>query len=229
MNNFNQYFSHPPRRLAQCLVVAVSMIIVSFASAQSNPGDRAVIEIVQIEHRDPATIKLALLPLLDSRGSIGQLDDKLVIATTASNLLDLKSVIGARDIAPRRLVVSVDFLHLPDSGSDNNTYQYITQAVEGEQVSFVAQPAEDSEVLPSGLQSATISVLAELRGEIADVDLNVANLSGFADQQQLQVSLGQWYALHPAVAQADPDLQQGNAPEPAPVSAPIAVRVDALP
>lgn len=229
MNNFNQYFSRRARRSVQCLVIALGLLIVSSASAQSNPGDRAVIEIVQIEHRDPAAIKLALMPLLDSRGSIGQLDDKLVIATTASNLLDLKSVIVAQDVAPRRLVVSVDFLHLPDSGSDNNTYQYSSQAVEGEQVSFVAQQPEGSETFPPGLQNATISVLAELRGETAEIDVNVANLPGFADSQQLQVSLGQWYALNPAEEQTDPDLPDDSAPEPVTVSSPIAVRVDALP
>lgn len=108
-----------------------------FAQTDNNANsERAAIEIITIEHRAPERIRQQLTAALDPRGSIGQIDDKLVIATTAGNLAQLKTLIARQDIPPRRLVISADFDYqsaLPDPMS-----QFSEPTLEGEQVQFHA-------------------------------------------------------------------------------------------
>ncbi len=87
------------------LALSVSMDV----AAQTPSGERAVIEIVRLQHRDPAPIRQALEPLLDERGAISQIDNNLVISTTRSNLTQLLTLISELDVPRRQLRVSVDF------------------------------------------------------------------------------------------------------------------------
>lgn len=78
-------------------------------AAQTPSGERAVIEIVRLQYRDPAPIRHAIEPLLDEHGAISQIDNNLVISTTRSNLTELLALIRELDIPRRQLRVSVDF------------------------------------------------------------------------------------------------------------------------
>ncbi len=91
--------------MATALATAMSLNV----AAQTPSGERAVIEIVRLQHRDPAPIRQAIEPLLDERGAISQIDNNLVISTTRSNLTELLELISELDVPRRQLRVSVDF------------------------------------------------------------------------------------------------------------------------
>ncbi|MEK7258168.1 MAG: secretin N-terminal domain-containing protein [Pseudomonadota bacterium] len=91
--------------IAAALTTAMSLNV----AAQTPSGERAVIEIVRLQHRDPAPIRQAIEPLLDERGAISQIDNNLVISTTRSNLTELQELISELDVPRRQLRVSVDF------------------------------------------------------------------------------------------------------------------------
>ncbi len=91
--------------IAAALTTSMSLNV----AAQTPSGERAVIEIVRLQHRDPAPIRQAIEPLLDERGAISQIDNNLVISTTRSNLTELQELISERDVPRRQLRVSVDF------------------------------------------------------------------------------------------------------------------------
>lgn len=91
--------------MATALATAMSLNV----AAQTPSGERAVIEIVRLQHRDPDPIRQAIEPLLDERGAISQIDNNLVISTTRSNLTELLELISELDVPRRQLRVSVDF------------------------------------------------------------------------------------------------------------------------
>lgn len=91
--------------IAAALTTSMSLNV----AAQTPSGERAVIEIVRLQHRDPAPIRQAIEPLLDERGAISQIDNNLVISTTRSNLTELQELISELDVPRRQLRVSVDF------------------------------------------------------------------------------------------------------------------------
>ncbi|MES3006470.1 MAG: secretin N-terminal domain-containing protein [Pseudomonadota bacterium] len=79
------------------------------AVAQSGNGEQAVVQIVRLQHRDPAPIREAIAPHLDERGAISQIDNNLIISTTRANLAELQSLITELDVPRRQLRISVDF------------------------------------------------------------------------------------------------------------------------
>ena len=133
-----------PYRIATLLTLLPAvwgLIAPHAASAQTGASsERAAIEVIAIEHRAPERIRQQLAPTLDPRGSIGQIDDKLVIATTAGNLAELKTLIEQQDIAPRRLVISADFNY--QTALSNPLSQFSESALEGESVRFSRYDAE---------------------------------------------------------------------------------------
>lgn len=94
---------------ALAIGLGLSVGVSQNVAAQTPSGERAVIEIVRLQHRDPAPIRQAIEPLLDERGAISQIDNNLVISTTRSNLTELLALISELDIPRRQLRVSVDF------------------------------------------------------------------------------------------------------------------------
>ena len=95
--------------LAMGLGLSLSVGVSQNVTAQTPSGERAVVEIVRLQHRDPAPIRLAIEPLLDERGAISQIDNNLVISTTRTNLAELLSLISELDVPRRQLRVSIDF------------------------------------------------------------------------------------------------------------------------
>jgi len=111
-----QRWSAWPRALLKMTTILAIGLGLSFSvglsqnvTAQTPSGERAVVEIVRLQHRDPAPIRLAIEPLLDERGAISQIDNNLVISTTRTNLAELLSLISELDVPRRQLRVSIDF------------------------------------------------------------------------------------------------------------------------
>lgn len=219
------------------------------AQSAGNP-DRAVIEIIEVSHRNPVAVKQQIAGALDPRGSIGVVDNKLIIASTASNFAQLRDLVVAADIPLRRLVVSVDFDH---SGAANTSAQQSQQAIEGDVVRF-----ESGTPGAVGLPVPQVQVHTSISDTVAQVAVDVLNVPGFAGRHELQLELGRWYVLNPALdtaeefefdpvldgaqdlptpaeaaAASDSGVDTSAAANMAPASqalvAPIAVRVDVLP
>ncbi|MDP2127662.1 MAG: hypothetical protein Q8K97_09795 [Pseudohongiella sp.] len=214
----------------------------SFAQGATS-SERAAIEIISIEHRDPMFIRALLTSSLDPRGNIGLVDNKLIIASTAGNLQQLKALIADADIPARRLVVSVDF----DWGSirSGNNSQQSSQALEGDAISFSDSAAGVS--ADAELRQPSVVINSTIRGEVVEADVEVLNVPGFSGRHPLSLMLGEWYVINP---DAEPEtavgLQSGieifeefPMPDTEPLSqapmqagssvAPIAIRVDVLP
>lgn len=220
-------------------LAAIATVPSSALVAQQNPGERAVIEIVQINHRDPGRVREAISASLDPRGSIGQIDDKLIIATTAANLNQLSEMIVEVDVPPGRIVISVDFAFL--SGDADSTSRHQSQAIEGEELVFVVSstPAgtglldaqsEDSQTEPDTANSVNaveythsprIIVAAEIIDEAAEINLSVENIPGLVGSHILRIVLGEWQVINTPVTNTDA--------EPQPIATTVAVRVDRVP
>ena len=204
--------------------------------AQENP-DRAVIEIIEIANRNPLTIKAEIAPALDPRGSIGVVDNKLIVASTASNFSQLRDLIAEADIPLKRLVVSVDFDH---SNPAIATAQQSQQAIEGDVVRFESLSLGDA---ADTVPQPEIVVHSSIRNNLAVTEIEVLNVPGFTGRHQLQFDLGRWYVLNPPAeeveefafdpsldgAQELPEPVETEIPAPQNLAAPIAVRVDVLP
>jgi hypothetical protein len=207
--------------------VAALVVLLSFLSlrynpaiAQSDPGERAAIEIISIQFRDPAQIRQQIASSLDPRGSIGQIDNKLVIASTAANLALLKTMIDQADTRPRRLVVSVDFDHDSDDPLLNADRQQSAQAIEGDELYLI-----DSEESDEG--PASILMLADVREQTVEVSFLLDNIPGFVGRHNVQIPLGVWYVINPAEADETSELPENQPSGPALRS--VALRVDVLP
>jgi hypothetical protein len=179
-------------------------------------------------------------------------DNKLIVATTATNLLQLKELIEQSDLPARRLVVSVDFDHSSPVSTVFNVVsaaQQSVQSIEGDTVSFSAGDAS------AGVPQLTLTAI--VHEDIADADIVISNVPGFTGLHRIQLTLGEWYIINPAESPEEqmqaqqvaemPEIAQQALPDPlAPVvselppplvaavvepsrQAQIAVRVDVLP
>ncbi|HLT63490.1 MAG TPA: hypothetical protein VKZ92_03120 [Pseudohongiella sp.] len=229
-----------------CLCVPFMFAVGASAQTDGNP-DRAVIEIIEISNRNPIAVKAEIEPALDPRGSIGVMDNKLIIASTAANVPRLRELVAGADIPLRRLVVSVDFDH---SSPMDASAQQSQQAIEGDVVRFDAASNTFASDIPQVL------VHTNIRNNLAITEVEVLNVPGFTGVHQLQLDLGRWYVLNPPedeleefefdpaldgtpdipVAEAEAmDLAAADIPPAVPAPAvenpvaPIAVRVDVLP
>jgi hypothetical protein len=238
--------------LSVCLACSAAI-----AQDNSNPSvavsdERAAIEIIALQNRDPAYVRAVIQPSLDPRGSIAQVDNKLIIATTAGNLFQLKVLIEQTDLPAQRLVLSVDFDHSDTPSSVFNVVsaaQQSVQAIEGDTVLFSSAVSAAS--VPQ------LSVRAIIQNEMADTEVGITNVPGFTGLHRIQLALGEWYILNPQESPEEelrpmliaemPELAQESLADPLsligdsvlpPVAEtqvtpsrqpPIAVRVDVLP
>lgn len=232
-------------RLIAPVAGAIMMLPALAGMAQEGTGERAVIDIIQLTHREPDRIRENVRPVLDPRGSIGQIDDKLIIATTAANLQQIKDIIGETDVPPRRLIIGVDFAYASDinvadnDDTDARGGQQQSQAIEGQELVFVGS-ASDVDI--TGIPRITIA--AEILGNGASVDLasvnvRLDNVPGLSGNHIMRVPLGVWqFITGPApvpnpdpgnaadgATNADTDTGAQTVPEPSVV----AVRVDRVP
>ncbi|TFH73246.1 hypothetical protein E3V39_08430 [Gammaproteobacteria bacterium LSUCC0112] len=232
---------------AGLLMAASATVYAQTDAAVATASERAAIEIIAVQNRDPAFVRAAIRPILDPRGSIAQVDNKLIVATTASNLQQIKRLIEQTDLPARRLVVSVDFDHQGAqvrSTPSLMSAQQSVQSLEGNTVVFSELP--DTAGVPQ------LSVKASIQSSLADTEIVISNVPGFTGQHRLQLPLGEWYIINPEPSPDDElasllDSASADIPEQADVSpldslvspfealipparqAPIAIRVDVLP
>jgi hypothetical protein len=179
---------------------------------QADAGsERAAIEIITIQNRDPAFVRTAVGSALDPRGSIAQVDNKLIIATTATNLQQLKELIEQSDLPARRLIVSVDFDHSSPASSALNVVsaaQQSVQAIEGDTVSFSA--GDTSAGVPQLMLTAIV------QENLADADIVISNVPGFTGLHRIQLTLGEWYIINPTESPEEQVQAQQEAAMPMP-------------
>lgn len=179
----------------------------------SEADNRAASLIITLAHRSPLDAMEILQPLLDPRGDIGRIADKLIINTTAGNLAELEAVIAEFDIPPRRLVLSVDPTYNPESGSDSNDSQS-TQALEFEENVFLlpSQPlvfvsADPADFNSNSQSMRSIRIETEISGNVAMADIATTGFASLSPNYQISLPLGQWIVLEPV----DPTLTSSEA------------------
>ncbi|WP_339867956.1 hypothetical protein [Pseudohongiella nitratireducens] len=221
----------------------------------SAAANRAANLIVTLEHRSPVTALERLRPLLDPRGDIGRIADKLVINTTAGNLVELERALDAFDVPARRLVLSID----PSfSSSENIDDRQSMQALEFEMNTFVLALAGNA-ALPEGTTTdnaqvsattnegdlettaqpaASLRIEAEITGSTVHADIQTFGIEALLPTYRVSMPLGQWVTLDPINTGAetttalDNQTDQDNAQVPTQSlqqTADFAVRVDVLP
>jgi|GEM_PF-460774 len=169
------------------------VLLSSLLQAQNSPipaDQRAVIEIVRLQHRDPDLIRAAISPHLDTRGAISQIDHNLIISTSRANLDELEQIIDELDVPLKQLLIRVDFnyaasnVQTADDGSQLDTVSTLRQehpvqsmrVTEGEFTYFnrFQESPQISPVFgPYGLQlqqdrrrsEQSVTVKAEIRGD----------------------------------------------------------------
>lgn len=219
------------------LTVFATVVLPTQTLAQEDTAERAVIEIIEIEHRDPDRIRQRISAAVDPRGSVGLIDDKLVIATTVANLRQLRDIIADADSPPRRLIVGVDFAYRADAGDSSSQQQ--SQSIEGESLVFLGQAADTAlpetdvaEPEPMIGSTPRITIAAEIVEENAAlVNISLDNFSGLAGNHIVRVPLGIWQTIAPRVlasdAGGDADAATDGASQP--VAPAVAVRIDIVP
>jgi len=186
------------RRLGLIALTLVAVMQGSWSLAQTSADDqRAVVEIVRLQHREPEAIRAAIAPALDERGAISQIDNNLILSTSRANLQQLLALIETLDVPRRQLRVSVDFAYGPpviQSDQDTSTlstvqtrsagdnprqsivltegeYAYFSRSTAVAQVSPVFAPwgvQLQQDTLRNG---QSLSVKAEVRGERVTLEL----------------------------------------------------------
>lgn len=182
-----------------CLFSLVLAVISSNVPAQTDAevsvnvaNERAAIEVITVQNRDPAFVRAAIRPMLDPRGSISQVDNKLIVATTASNLQQIKTLIEQTDLPARRLVVSVDFDHGSPAarpGSTSVAAQQSMQAVEGDTLVFFSGS--------NSTEEPQLTVKSSIESTYADTEIVISNVPGFTGLHRVQLTLGEWYIINP--------------------------------
>lgn len=219
----SRLFSAPALRVqlfAMLLLLPVTMPV----PAQEADAQQAAIEIVRLQHRSADSIREAIEPLLDSRGSIGQMDNNLIIATTRSNLQQLKELISQLDLPRKTLRISIDFDYQEQAEAGtvqtinvNGDQPLSVQVLEGETAVLNELSSVDSielgdDVVVVSKQAAAgseIRVRAEQRGEEILVELDAYALqdNGLQDNAPgslarsasttLSVAPGRWQLINP--------------------------------
>ena len=74
----------------------------AFVQAQQN-----LLEVIDLKYRSADQIVPVLKPLLAPGGTISSLQNQIIVRTTPQNMAELRKVLAAIDVRPRRLVISV--------------------------------------------------------------------------------------------------------------------------
>lgn len=102
-------------------VVLLAILLPPAAAVAQGGGTMMRIERLQIEHRDPSSVREALVPLLSGQESIGVIGDWLVVAATDGTRNRIRERLDELDTPIRRLDLTLS-LTIPgetgDTGSD---------------------------------------------------------------------------------------------------------------
>lgn len=104
-------------------VFLIWSLVTAPAQAQNSGANIAAIEIVSLNYRQPDAIRAAIAPFLDSRGTLSQIDNKLIISTSSDNLVQLLNLIEELDVPRQQLRITVDFQYAMSVESLSDTSQ----------------------------------------------------------------------------------------------------------
>lgn len=118
----NDHRHTPLRWLAYRLNAAVLLAILlpSAVAVAQDGGTMMRIERLQIEHRDPSSVREALVPLLSGQESIGVIGDWLVVAATDGTRNRIRERLDGLDTPIRRLDLTLS-LTIPAETGDADT------------------------------------------------------------------------------------------------------------
>ncbi len=242
--------------LSMLMLVLMQPVSMAIAQTEAERDQYAAIEIMRLQHRDASLIRTAVMPALDPRGSIGLIDNNLIVASTRANLRELRTLIQQLDLPRQALLISIDF-DFSDSVSENVRS---VQILDGDRVIIQQQPvlntdllnntqtdsavdiaadsATDSAAAPGQQVAMALSTRAEIRG--SQIYVTLQNATPAADQvavnraatTSLSVTPGQWVVVNPLApvipAAEDDTADTGANARPAGLRQ-LAVRVDLLP
>jgi hypothetical protein len=89
-------------RLISRLFFLAGWLVVGVSWAQA-----MVLEVIPLGYRTADQVIPVIQPLLAPGGSLSGMRDKLVVRTTAENLIEIRRVLASIDSAPRKLLISV--------------------------------------------------------------------------------------------------------------------------
>ena len=91
-----------PVPLLQLLLAAVLMLMAAWAEAEPT-----VTEVIPLRYRTADEIIPVLRPLLPQDAVLSGLNNKLIVRTTPSSMLEVKKLLASLDATPRKLMISV--------------------------------------------------------------------------------------------------------------------------
>lgn len=183
---------HPFLRwLAKCLGMAI--LLSPAMTVAQNDSTVMRVERLQIDHRDPSTIREHLLPLLSGRESIGVIGDWLVVAATDGTRNRIRERLEELDTAIDRLDMELSFTS-PGETDDPNGDADAAAGSETVNRQLTLEPGQTVRVdLPAGAMAAA----DDADGEEATRQIS---LRVTIDDRQVHLD----YALHPAEEPVDP-------------------------
>ena len=181
----------------------------SIAQTEAEQDQYAAIEIIRVQHRDATPIRTALMSVLDPRGSIGLIDNNLIVASTRANLRELRTLIQQLDLPRQSLLISINF----DFTNSVSEHVQSVQVLEGDTVIIQEQQLPNPDLLNETAANTDIdsgqqvlmafSTRAEIRGSMIYVTLQDARPAAdqAVDSQVLTTTVtpGQWVLINPLV------------------------------
>jgi hypothetical protein len=141
--------------LMLCLLQPASVAI---AQTEAERDQYAAIEIMRLQHRDANLIRTAVMSALNPRGSIGLIDNNLIVASTRANLRELRTLIQQLDLPRQALLISIDF-DFSDRVSEN--IQSV-QILDGDMVIIQEQqPVLNTDLLINTQTDSAVDIAAD--------------------------------------------------------------------
>jgi type II secretory pathway component GspD/PulD (secretin) len=91
------------RREVAAPLTLIALLLFSVAAF----AQQSVLEVIDLKYRSADQIVPVLKPLLAPGGTISSLQNQIILRTTPQNMAELRKVLAAVDVRPRRLVISV--------------------------------------------------------------------------------------------------------------------------
>ena len=204
--------------------ISVCLLLSGATQAQqvANPN-QAVTEIIRLQYRSPDHVRAAIAAYLDSRGSISQFDNSLIISTSRANLGQLQQLIDEMDIPLRRVRINVDFAYdetsvsadgvpadeMPEAEQDAQNSSHQSIVINEDEAVWFHDSASTPTLLPAFAAYTPESALADdSMDSSANSSFNFGASVEFQDNRLiLRTLIPQSVVIGAAAADADSELQ----------------------
>lgn len=171
-------------------------------------------EVITLKHRAASDVIGVIRPLVEPKGSVSAEQDKLIVHTTAANMVQVKKVVAAIDREPRRLVVSVR----QDGTTASGGNVYSTKSLDSNRTMQQVQVLEGGRAFIETGSSMPVSnpgIIATPRGAVASDNVQFRDLkTGFfvspklvGDKVTLDLSTRRDTPANVGAGQGSADLQ----------------------